>query len=240
MIPSGTGGAKWMLGWLLAVPATYLVVTYVSGDLFDPKITLGEVITIGLVLVSATVTLLGIARYPSYRRRPFRLRFSLDPHEYGHDETTHGRDRRTAKSMKVPIGETLLLLVVRPRRETHFEEAHLRLLKKKWSFSLRTWPILTREQSFPKRGHVGITRMAAMGLATVSTGRSFSAWQDHVNGMDGAFSKPYSRAPEDTLYLEVRVCATESWEGYLVFQSTRADGHRGYAYAKLTVIGKAG
>jgi len=209
MMPPKNRNSNWILWWLILVPTAVVI----GKHMYDPVITLGEIIALGIAVPAIFIGIYKIIVYFLYRHRPFTMQYQKE-HRFD-------RDRIIERRKTIPVGETQLLLRIQPKRPTVFEEVHLRLVDNK-----------NPDSNFPSRNILGITKLEGIGLLG---NRLMSVQEDHTNGLQGRYETSYHRAPEDSLFLVLTINASEGWSGYVMFKSTRFDGRRGFAYLPLQI-----
>jgi hypothetical protein len=200
-----------MLYWLLFIPITYEVVK----KMFDPTITLGDIIVLIITIPAFGILVWQGINYWVYRRTPFVMDYQ-EKHPYD--------IRELSKSRTIPIGNSTIILRVTTKKELIISRAHLRFIESK-----------NPKSKGPPREIVSIDYLQyeAEGLRN-----TYFSEQDHINGRQTRFDDPYRCTPEDYLYIHITVKSTRSWSGYIMFQSIKADGHRGYAFLPLKIEGK--
>lgn len=199
---------NWFLYWLIVVPITYEV----AKKMFDPTITLGDIIVLAITVPAFGIVVWRGINYWVYHRNPFVMVYQEKlPYDI----------RELLKSRIIPIGTSNIILRVTTKRELIFNRVHLRFTDNK-----------NPKSKGPSRKALSIDSLQYEAEGLLNTYRTE---QDYTNGMQTTFDDAYRCTPEDYLYIHVRVNATRLWSGYIMFQSIKADGHRGFAYLPLQI-----
>jgi hypothetical protein len=216
MIPLKNIKSNWLIYYLIIIPITYEVVKH----MFDPTITLGDVIVLCVTVPTLIVGVWKSFDFILYRKYPFDMRFQESLHyEY---------KPILSKRAYIKTGIQTLLLRIKPKRLADFEEIHIRLVDEKGWFHV----------PFPVREKLSVNHLQIEGLLG-----NISTWdkEDHTNGMHGSFVNSdgtrtsYKIAPEEALILTIAIKSDITWSGYLAVKLLREDGHIGYSYLKLEI-----
>ena len=227
------GGSLSFFWWFIIVITTVIVVRHML-DLCEP-ITTGEFIIILITIPSIAVVLI---RWIYRRIKPFKMRFSED--EIVYDQSS-GRERIQSREKEIAIGNTNLLLSIKPKSAVRFEEINLRFVNRICGFRWQGWyPKLWRFAPVPilPKCKIRITHAfdARRESKRLSELPELKCVQDNTNGIDGWYTKPYLRTSEDSIFIQIAVEANEAWGGYLEFMSRWGESRRGYARSKVRVV----
>jgi hypothetical protein len=210
-------GNNWV-GWLIWV-TSLLALLEIQMNFWPEELTWSALITFVVFVVATSYGLLRFVWYLYYRWYPFTIKYQ---------EKVHYDILRTSDIKTITTGTTEIILRIKPKRPTQFQEIHLRMVNK------RQW----KGDSGPKRDNIGIVSIQGEGLLG-----DIRIWTkpDHTNGLHGFFitsdKSPYAYciAPEEALILTVGINSVKKWDGYLAIKAGRADGHIGYSYKELHI-----
>jgi len=211
MISPNRVNGNWILWYLIVIPITYLVVKH----MFDPVITLGDIIVLATTMPALAFGVWKVVAYYLYRRHPFRL-------EYQKQLAWVGKKRPAYKKLSLPLGNSSFIVRVQPKRPTTFKRLHLRLMDR---------PNINAH--YPDKETISLSDVIISGEGLLSPLEGLR--QDNTNGMQGNLQEDWDCSSEESLFLEVMVSSKKYWSGYLMFQSLREDKHRGNGYLFLEV-----
>lgn len=196
-------------------------------SLFDPVITLGEIIGIAIILAMGT----GGWVIRQWRRgHPFTVEFSEEAYNFKASQGGFVRGpRKVTKRLILPIGISESLIRIRPRGATHFERINIRfIIRGKWRFWHRT-------DADPNLVHVTGLRDVVYSTEGDVWGRSyFEADPDTVGGYDGVYNPGLHVREKEWVWLCVHANASTRWKGYLSFEGTH-DERRAWGQIRATV-----
>ena len=205
--------SNWIIWWLILVPTAVVI----GKHMFEPTITLGEIIGLTIGVPAFIFGVWKVINYLLYIWHPFKL-------WYQEELQWKSKQRPLMKTKKIPMGTSEFLLRIQPKRPTLFNKVHLRFVDKK-NVNARS----------PNKNDIQVADIWAHAEGLI--GDVTNKMDDFTNGMQGNLSD-YHCAPEESLFLKVKVVANKKWSGYIMFHSHRSDEHRGYAYLPVEVMNK--
>jgi len=209
-MPPKKRNSNWILWWLILVPTAVVI----GKHMFEPVITLGEVIGFAIAIPAIIIGIWKTTNYFRYRNHPFNMWYQKELKYSGKLPVTDNK--------VISLGETKFILRIQPKRPTVFNDIHVKLLDKK------NW-----KSTFPDRDEISVNDLNAEGM--ISSHQLVGHTEDNTNGLHAVYSPIYHRAPQEALVLTVKVIANKKWSGYIVFRAKREDGHQGYVYLPLQI-----
>ena len=210
----------------------------------------------GAIVVGGTIVF-GLIIYWWRRAHPFYMRFVIDPYVFrGGYERKHWLPVR--RPYEIGIGYSQLLIRLKPNKGASFERVGIRVVRKRWIWGCsvkrgrtgwirfddfrHVWgpiyrpPIWTYKNTH-RENKITVLHVIDLEIKEIGkiSGHRFEDWDDHVGGRWAEYIPPYLRTEEDSLWLCVRIKATEPDRYHLQFQGNLANGHRGYSRRDLHV-----
>jgi len=200
--------------WLILIP----LMIFMCRVVIDNQITTGDILAFVIPVVIAIIVFFGRIIY--YSVNFYTL--GVNPKEYLHPDY-EGKETKPLNTLKLPLGESTHVLVIRAKADVVIKEVHFHLNNNKSKKGLT--PKKTIEI-------VNLDRPPD----TYYEWDKFNSRVNSIGGCDGKFQDVKDLTKGTKFYLQIDVNAHEIWDGYLVFYSKRSVvSGKGYAYLRVEV-----
>lgn len=201
-------------------------------DWFVNQVTLGEAIQIGLAFGAVVLGGLAFLGRLWWLNHPFYMLFEWSP--FNLDRMQRRVECREFVDYWLSPRQYEMLLRIMPHRGIRIDRINLRFVQKEWTTAWCKWWIIPRPRIWEWKDlpdsiiHIDSVRDMHVSNEMCPSTQRFESWSDLAGGVWAEYVPPYTRGPEDSLWLCVKVIANKPGNYYLSFRGQIEDGRRGH------------